>query len=71
MEVGVVLVFCFVFLFFVLCCAHYLIVIIIITIYILDYGDGTKIGSAKVADLVGVKNTKIKSEVRQQGWSEI
>ncbi len=38
-----------------LCCAHYLIVIIIITIYISDYGDGTKIGSAKVADLVGVK----------------
>jgi hypothetical protein len=30
-------------------------VIIIIIIYMSEYGDGTKIGSAKVAELVGVK----------------
>ncbi len=32
-------------------------------IYMSEYDDETKIGSAKVAELVGVNNTKINSEV--------
>ncbi len=47
--------FFFFFLFSFLCCANFLIVIIIITIYMSDHDDGTKIGSVKIADLVGVK----------------
>jgi energy-coupling factor transporter transmembrane protein EcfT len=49
-------VFSFCFFFFVLLS---FVVIIIITIYILKIGGATKIGSVKVADLVGVKEYEI------------